>query len=72
MNDDNPRLQCELCGKWRRLWDSQDNQLMFPFVVEDDPKHYYWLPDDIYYDTLCVWCHLLFGVVCPPFEEVVS
>lgn len=67
---DNPNIQCEMCGKWRRLNDRDGNQLMFPLVVSDYPELLPWLPEDIYYDSLCIWCHLLFGIICSPFEEV--
>lgn len=65
-NNNNPRIQCDNCGKWRRLYDRENNQLSFPFYPgEDDPAM-----DEIWFDSLCVWCHLLFGIVLPPFKEV--
>jgi len=72
MSENNPRLQCEICGKWRRLSDKQGNQLMFPLYSEDyqTTVGYKWVQDDLEIDTACVWCHLLFGIVCKPFEEL--
>lgn len=70
---DNPRIQCDLCGKWRRLYDSEINQLMFPLYSEDyNGTEYSWIQDDLEFDSLCVWCHLLFGLVCDPFEEITN
>lgn len=66
MNDSNPRLQCEGCGKWRRLFDRFGNQLMFPFNTGED------LPfkTDEVYQNLCVWCHKdKFGIKLPPLKE---
>lgn len=62
--DDNPRIQCEMCGRWTRLYDSEGNQLNF--CLEG------WLIglEEVYYDRLCIKCHLLFGLVCTPYSEV--
>lgn len=67
-DSDNPRIQCEHCGKWYRLYDRDDNQILFPLYTSDGD--YEWLQEDIEYNSLCVWCHLLFGVVCQPFKTI--
>jgi hypothetical protein len=48
---DNPNMQCERCGKWRRLNAADGDQLMHPYYIEDDDSSLIAL-----YDCLCVQC----------------
>ena len=49
-NTNNPRLQCEHCGKWRRL------------ITNGDQCMFYWAPEhegfvgDRVYQNICIWC----------------
>jgi hypothetical protein len=47
---DNPRLQCEKCGKWRRLI-TKGEQCMFYWAPEHDD-----FVGDTVYQNICVWC----------------
>lgn len=49
-NDDNPRLQCERCGKWRRLI-TRGKQCMFPYTADMDG-----FKGDRDYWCICTWC----------------
>lgn len=62
----NPRIQCEMCGRWGRVNDIDGNQLNFTFE-----GHLVGYPE-VYYSQLCIHCHLKFGIVCEPYEEVVT
>jgi hypothetical protein len=73
-DEDNPRLQCDNCGKWRRLWDAKGNQLSFPvedtWLREDHPELNLDSDTDYSHDNLCVWCHkVLFGIILPPLVD---
>lgn len=64
MSQDNPRLQCEKCGRWYRLYQPNGMQWLYAF---EGWLHGY---PEVDYGSLCVPCHLDFGQVLPPYQEV--
>jgi hypothetical protein len=63
--EDNPRLQCERCGKWRRLI-TKGEQIMFPYYVEGADGE--WV--DCLYDNLCEPCRTVLDQCKKEFTKI--